>query len=174
MPRTRCTVRWGLEESGKSQNGGEVRFGRLLTSPSGGAEVDCAAVVRKRRFPEGRCGFGGAVRNPEVLSALDTDSDRYRLGSLRYDLSRLRARGLVEKVPKSRKYRFCAKGYSICLLFLKRFERIYAPLAAGLLRPLPHDQRLAGDKRKQLDRLYQRLTGDLDKLFGASGLRTAA
>ena len=41
------------------------------------------------------------------------------------------ALGLVEKVPHTRKYRLTGHGYSICLVFLKLFERIYAPLAAG-------------------------------------------
>ena len=53
--------------------------------------------------------------------------------SLRYDLSKLRAKGLVEKLPHSRRYRLLPEGYSICLVFLKLFERVYAPLTAGLL-----------------------------------------
>ena len=39
--------------------------------------------------------------------------------------------------PHSRRYRLLPNGYRICLLFLKLFERIYAPLTAGLLRPFP-------------------------------------
>jgi hypothetical protein len=34
------------------------------------------------------------------------------------------------------------EGYSICLVFLKLFERIYAPLAAGLLQPFSQDNKL--------------------------------
>lgn len=33
-------------------------------------------------------------------------------------------------------------GYSVCLIFLKLFERIFAPLTAGLLRPLVGNHRL--------------------------------
>ena len=51
-------------------------------------------------------------------------------------LSKLRAKGLVEKLPHSRRYRLLPEGYSICLIFLKLFERIYAPLTAGLLSPV--------------------------------------
>ena len=50
------------------------------------------------------------------------------------------------------------------MLFLKLFERIYAPLTAALLKPFAGDRNLAADKRCQLDRLYQRLTDDLDAL----------
>jgi hypothetical protein len=54
------------------------------------------------------------------------------------------------------------------------FERIYAPLTSGLLQPFPGDRQLSQDKRCQLDRLYQRVTDDLDALLSAVGLKTAA
>src|SRR5882762_7765017 len=109
-----------------------------------------------------------------ALDALRLPQSQYPLASLRYDLSKLRAKGLLEKLPHSRRYRLVNKGYSICVLFLKLFERIYAPLTAGLLQPFPGDRHLAQDKRCQLDRLYQRLTDDLGALFSAVGLKTAA
>jgi hypothetical protein len=105
---------------------------------------------------------------------LDTTTDQYRLPSLRYDLSKLRAKGLVERVPHARRYRLLPHGYSICLLFLKLFERVYAPLTAGLLKPVTADNRLADEKRHRLDRLYQRIVTDLEALLEAVGLRTAA
>jgi hypothetical protein len=55
-------------------------------------------------------GYGSAAQNS--------------LASLRYDLRKLRAKGLVEKLPKSCRYRLCPQGYSICLVFLKLFERV--------------------------------------------------
>jgi len=109
----------------------------------------------------------------DTLTALDASSRQYSLASLRYDLSKLRAKGLVEKVPKSRRYRLLPKGYSICLLFLKLFERIYAPLTAGLMAPLAGDSKLQHQKRSQLDRLYQRVVDDLNKLMLAVGLKAA-
>lgn len=109
-----------------------------------------------------------------TAAALDTTTDQYRLTAVRYDLSKLRAKGLVERVPHSRRYRLLPHGYAICLLFLKRFERVYAPLTAGLLRPVTADARLAEEKRHRLDRLYQRIVADLDALLQAIGLKTAA
>lgn len=112
--------------------------------------------------------------HPAAAAALETTSDQYRLASLRYDLSKLRAKGLVEKMPHSRRYRLRPQGYTICVVFLKLFERVYAPLTAGLLRPVAADARVAEDKRHQLDRLYQRVVTDLDALLCAVGLKTAA
>jgi hypothetical protein len=73
---------------------------------------------------------------PATLAALQVAGADYGLGSLRYDLSKLRAKGLVEKVPHARRYRLLPHGYAVCLVFLKLFDRVYAPLTAGLL----HDQ----------------------------------
>ena len=63
-----------------------------------------------------------------------------------------------------------AKGYSVCLIFLKLFDRLCAPLTAALLNPVPGDVALPRQKRSLLDRLYQRLTTALDQLATALGL----
>jgi hypothetical protein len=112
--------------------------------------------------------------HPVTAAALDLPPEQYRLASLRYELSKLRAKGLVERVPHSRRYRLLPQGYRICLIFLKLFERVYAPLTAGLLRPVTADARLAEHKRHQLDRLHQRLVDDLDALLNAVGVKSAA
>jgi hypothetical protein len=109
-----------------------------------------------------------------ALHALGVTAADYSLPSFRYDLSKLRAKRLVEKIPHSRRYQLVGKGYSICVAFLKLFERIYAPLTAGLLAPFRGDRGLAEEKRCALDRLYQRVSDDLDALFRAVGLKVAA
>jgi len=98
----------------------------------------------------------------------------YSLASFRYDLSKLRAKGLVEKIPHSRRYKLAGKGYSICLLFLKLFERIYAPVTAGPLAPFRGDRMLAQEKRCQLDRLYQQISDNVSALLRVVGLNVAA
>ena len=108
-----------------------------------------------------------------MAEALGNSTSSYSLASLRYDLSKLRAKSLVEKLPHSRRYRLPPTGYSMCLIFLKLFERIYAPLTAGLLSPRSADRKLQHTKRTQLDRLYQRVIDDLDNLIHAVGLKAA-
>jgi hypothetical protein len=120
---------------------------------------------------------GNSFRTRELhastAEALGCTLSQYRLSSLRYDLLKLRAKGLVEKIPHSRRYRLLPQGYSICLVFLKLFERIYAPLTAGLLRPFSPDTKLHDTRRSQLDRLYTRVVSSLDKLLLAVGLKAA-
>jgi hypothetical protein len=72
-----------------------------------------------------------------------------------------------------RRYRLCPQGYSICLVFLKLFERVYSPLTAGLLQPYRADSKLQHNKQTQLDRLYQKIADDLDELLDAVGLKAA-
>ena len=128
------------------------------------------ALVRFAHIPAANT-FSTAEIYPHVIAALAATSKPYRLSSLRYDLSKLRAKGLVEKLPRSRRYRLPAEGYSVCLIFLKLFERVYAPLAAGLLLPVPGDTTLAQSKRSNLDRLYQRVADDLADLVRTVGLK---
>jgi hypothetical protein len=117
--------------------------------------------------------FTTAELHPQVVDALGSGADRYTLASLRYDLSKLRAKGLVEKLPHARRYRLLPNGYAICLVFLKLFERVYAPLTAGLLSPVKADAKLKSESRSSLDHLYQCVVDDLDKLIHAVGLKAA-
>ena len=130
------------------------------------------ALVRFSHIAAGNS-FTSAGLHQSVLDALGASADRYTLASLRYDLSKLRAKGLVEKLPHCRRYRLLPGGYSICLIFLKLFDRVYAPLTAGLLSPVRADAKLQSQSRSQLDRLYQRVVDDLDNLIQAVGLKAA-
>jgi hypothetical protein len=112
--------------------------------------------------------------HPHTINALGLTPADYNIAALRYDLYKLRAKGLVRKLPRSRSYQLSPQGYSLCLVFLKLFERIYAPLTAGLLHPIAGDTKLPQHRRTQLDRLYQRIVDDLDRLLGAVGLKLAA
>jgi len=130
------------------------------------------ALVRFAHIAAGNT-FTTAELHPRVVAALGCSAEHYSLASLRYDLAKLRAKGLVAKLPNSRRYQLLPQGYSICLIFLKLFERVYAPLTAGLLSPINADARIDQPKRSQLDRLYQRVVDDLDTLVRAVGLKAA-
>src|ERR1700738_2354499 len=100
--------------------------------------------------------FGRSIlRNASVTSDIR---------AMNHDLSKLRAKGLVAKLPNSRRYQLLPHGYSVCLIFLKLFERVYAPLTAGLLSPISADARILDKKRSEFDRLYHRVIDDLDAL----------
>jgi hypothetical protein len=118
--------------------------------------------------------FTTAELQAAAAEALGIPAEQCPLSALRYELWKLRAKGLVEKLPHSRRYQLLPNGYRICLLFLKLFHKIYAPLTAGLLHPYPGDRTLTKDRLHQLDKLYQSVLLALDQLVAAVGLKLAA
>lgn len=109
-----------------------------------------------------------------AAEALGLTMATYRLGQLRYDLAKLRAKGLVLKVPKTQTYRVTPQGMRICVLFLKLAQRVYAPFAAASLRPIAHDNQLTADRRAHLDTLYAGVDRALDLLLDHLGFKLAA
>jgi hypothetical protein len=130
------------------------------------------ALVRFSHLAAGNT-FSSAEIHADTAEALGRTTSDYTLASLRYDLSKLRAKRLVEKLPKSRRYRLTAEGYRICVVYLKLFERIFAPLTSGILAPFKDDQRLPQTRATQLDRLYRAVLKALDQLVDAVGLKAA-
>jgi hypothetical protein len=59
-----------------------------------------------------------ATLHPLVIEALGCPAERDSLASLRYDLSKLRAKGLLTRLPHSRRFQLSPQGYSISLVFL--------------------------------------------------------
>ena len=42
------------------------------------------------------------------------------------------------KIPRSRRYQFTGQGYRLSIVYLKLFEKLYAPLTAGTIHPCPN------------------------------------
>lgn len=118
--------------------------------------------------------FTTADLYPRVLQMLGCSPEEYKLNSLRYDLSKLRAKELVEKIPRSRRYQFTGPGYRLSLVYLKLFEKLYAPLTAGLIHPCSNDQLLPLQRTTALDQLYLAVKQALDNLVHEIGLEVAA
>jgi hypothetical protein len=117
--------------------------------------------------------FSTAEVHADTAEALGRTTADYTLASLRYDLSKLRAKGLIERLNKSRRYRLTAEGYRICVVYLKLFEKLYAPLTSGILRPIKDDRRLDDSRTSPLDKLYRAVVKALDQLVDAVGLKAA-
>jgi hypothetical protein len=115
--------------------------------------------------------FSTAEVHADTAAVLGRTPAEYSLASLRYDLSKLRAKGLVERLHKSRRYRLTSDGYRICVVYLKLFEKIYAPLTSAILRPFQPDASL--QRTTLLDRLYCTVVKALDLLVDAIGLKVA-
>jgi hypothetical protein len=117
--------------------------------------------------------FTTAELQAAAAEAMGRPLEQCPLSALRYELWKLRVKGLVQKLPHSRRYRLLPNGYRICLLFLKLFDKIYAPLTAGLLHPYPGERTIHEDRLHQLDKLYRSVAAALDELVVAVGLNLA-
>jgi hypothetical protein len=109
-----------------------------------------------------------------AAEALGQTTDTYALAQLRYDLAKLRAKGLVERIAGTQTYRLPATGYRLAVLYLKLFHKLYAPLTAGTLNPVPGDERLPPERRALLDRLYTAVDHALHQLCEQVGLKQVA
>jgi hypothetical protein len=122
----------------------------------------------------GRGRFRTTDLHATAAEALGKTTESYTLGQLRYDLAKLRGKGLVERVAGTQSYRLPSEGYRIAILYLKLFHRIYAPLTAGIMEPVPWDDRVPPPRRALLDRLYAAVNRDLNQLFESIGVRSVA
>ena len=111
------------------------------------------ALVRFSHIAAGDS-FSTAEIHADTAKALGRTTTEYTLASLRYDLSKLRAKGLVERLDKSRRYRLTTAGYRICVVYLKLFEKLYAPLTSGILKPFKGDRCIPDAKLTPLQSSY--------------------
>jgi hypothetical protein len=131
------------------------------------------ALVRFSHIAAGST-FVTADLHTDIADAPGRTTTDYTLASLRYDLSKLLAKGLIEKLPKSRRYRLTSNGYQLCVVYLKLFRQVYAPLTSGILDPFQDDDRVADAKTTKLDRRYRAVGRTLDQLVVTVGLKAAA
>ena len=118
---------------------------------------------------------GGSFTTPELLAgtAAALPGVACTLASVRYELSQLRAKQLVKKLEHPRRYQLTAAGYRLSVVYLKLFQRVYAPLISGLSKPVRADATVASEKTSPLDHLYLAVARALEQLLSGVGLQAA-
>jgi len=101
----------------------------------------------------------GSFRTKDLLRdvQLALDNPDYTLNQLRYDLSKLRGKGLVARLAGTQSYAVTPEGYRIGILHLKLYKHLYAPLVAALRAPESTDNTLPTSRQTKLDRLYTKV-----------------
>jgi hypothetical protein len=147
-----------------------VRDGRIVrTEPATNNVLDCGVNKAVENLPR-LCARATAIID-RYLDAqqdiLETFVDRGQLQRLSQPTPTKKGRripGLKLDHPRQ---------LALVQALVRLFERIYAPLTAGLLKPFPADARLPRDKIAQLDKLYLAVTQALDQLLEGVGLKAA-
>lgn len=125
-------------------------FQRLaLPIPSGKTKVPGIKIqdTRMNRLMEVLLHAGtkiGGWRTSQVHEAILTSfgikAGDYTLTQLRYDLRKMRAHGLLERVGKRYAYRLTGKGNKVALLFVLFHKRVCGPLANSLFHHPPQPE----------------------------------
>jgi hypothetical protein len=95
----------------------------------------------------------------------------YRLSQLRYDLAKLRAKGLVERIGASRRYRLTPLGLKLGVLLVKLRLRLLGPLATLVSNT---SRRPRSPHHNSVDAAFRHIDSALDHLSDAIGLQHAA
>jgi hypothetical protein len=95
----------------------------------------------------------------------------YRLSQLRYDLSKLRVKGLVERLGTTRRYRLTPLGLKLGVLLVKLWFRLLGPLGSLALEPAPPRK---SRHPSQVEAASHQLDLALDHLYNTLGLLPAA
>ena len=95
----------------------------------------------------------------------------YRLSQLRYDLGKLRAHGLVERIGTSRRYRLTARGLKLGVLLVKLRTRLLGPLVSLATNSAP---RRRSRHPSEVEAAFHQVGTALDQLCDALGFKSAA
>ena len=93
----------------------------------------------------------------------------YRLSQLRYDLAKLRAKGLVERLGHSRRYRLTPLGLKLGVLLVKLRTRLLGPLGTLAAESTPRPSR----HPSQVEAAFRQVDAALDHLCALLGLTAA-
>src|SRR5438874_187169 len=121
-------------------------------------DTRCCAGTTRRRSPSS---------TPAVI-ATETD---YRLSHLRYALAKLRAKGLVQRLGRTRRYRLTPSGAKLGVLFVKLRIRLLGPLATLATQSGPQRPPI---RHTALDAAFHEVDTALDHICVALGLQRAA
>ncbi len=105
-----------------------------------------------------------------VLARFRLTDQEYRLSQLRYDLWKLRAKGLVERVGTTRRYRLTDTGTRLGVVLIKLRFRLLGPLATAAAQPPRTHSTTAASA---FDAAIRKLDQSLDEVLSALALRAA-
>lgn len=87
-------------------------------------------------------GWSAKELRSAILDTFELRPTQYALSSLRYDLRKLRAHGLIERLPHTHRYCLTIKGQKAAILMTLLRKRLYGPLSASAFVHQPAPQPL--------------------------------
>ena len=81
-----------------------------------------------------------------ILTTFGLSASTYTLSQLRYDLRKMKAHGLLERIGRSYCYRLTNKGTRAALMYILFHKRVCGPLANSLFHHRPDETLKPGTK----------------------------
>ena len=91
-------------------------------------------------------GWRSADIHQTILSTFGLSAKAYTLTQLRYDLRKMKAHSLLERIGRSYCYRLTDKGTKAALMFILFHKRVCGPLANSLFHHRPDETLQPGSK----------------------------
>jgi hypothetical protein len=104
-----------------------------------------------------------------LLQRYHLSPEEYRPSQLRYDLAKIRAKGMVERLGSSRRYRVTSTGFRLGVLLVKVRFRLLGPLFSAAARHPTHHR----PSSSSVEAATRKVDSGLDDLFTALALKAA-
>jgi len=99
------------------------------------------------------------LRN-NLAALLGQPVEQFTQGRMTYQLRRLRLHGLIERIPKTHRYRLTSFGFRVAVFCTRTYSRILRP---GLGLALPTTSPFPCSLRRSFDRLEQEVSSWVDQ-----------
>jgi hypothetical protein len=133
------------------QRASGLRFADARTRPL------LEAIILFRQLPDG---FRSADLRRHLAALSARDPQAITQAAATYQLRRLRLHGLIERVPKSFRYRVTQLGLRVALFFTRAYNRLLRP---GLAAALPSLRAIATPLRRAFDLIDAQLHASIQK-----------
>ena len=114
------------------------------------------ALLAFRLLPRG---FDNRQLRAQMAPLLGVSAQCWSPGRMTYDLRRLRLHGLIERIPRSRRYRVTEKGIRVALCYQRTYARVLRPALAAVFDDHPPRgsrlQRIVEVFDREIDRLWE-------------------
>jgi hypothetical protein len=102
------------------------------------------------------CGFANRDLREQVAVLTGQSPTTITQGRMSYDLRRLRLHGMIERIPKTHRYRVTDFGLRAALFFTRVHARLYRPVVAEVMANAPPED-------SSLGRHFVKLEEEIDK-----------
>jgi hypothetical protein len=105
-------------------------------------------------------GFSNRALRTNLAAIRGQSEDQFTQGRMTYQLRRLRLHGLIERIPKTHRYRLTDFGFRVAIFCTRTYARVLRP---GLGLVLPQTSSLPTPLRRSFDKLEQEVNSWVDR-----------